>query len=107
MAESSSAGSRTGRAPGGSAGMPDSEDDPRITELEARLAALEGGPGVRERGRKVMDRIVPPEASRHFRNAGREQLLGIRTIVDHWISRIDDHEPPSGGSSGRQTIEVD
>ena len=40
----------------------------------------------------MMDRVIPPEAARHFRNAGREQLLGVRSIVDFWIRRIDDAE---------------
>jgi hypothetical protein len=50
---------------------------------------------------------VPPEASRHFRNAGREQLLGIRSIVDHWINRIDDAETRATGSPSRTRIEID
>ena len=99
--------SRGRRSGGASAGMPESPTDARIAELEARLAAIEGSPSMRERGRRVMDRVVPPEASRHFRNAGREQLLGIRTIVDHWIRRIDDLETRSGGDAGRHSIEID
>ena len=99
--------SRRGRRGGASAGLPESAADARIAELEARLAKLEGEPGLRERSRKMMDRVVPPEATRHFRNAGREQLLGIRSIVDHWIRRIDDAETRSGGDSRRQTIEID
>jgi hypothetical protein len=35
---------------------------------------------------------MPPEAATHFRNAGREQLLGVRSIVDYWIRRLDDAE---------------
>ena len=61
----------------------------RLGELEARLARLEGTPGLRERGRGVMARVMPPEAGEHFRNAGREQLLGVRSIVDFWIRRLD------------------
>ena len=99
--------SRRGRRRSASAGLPESAADARIAELEARLAKLEGEPGLRERSRRMMDRVVPPEASRHFRNAGREQLLGIRSIVDHWIRRIDDLETRSGGDSGRHTIEID
>ena len=72
--------------------MPDAIADARIAELEERLARLEGTPSLRERGRTMIDRVMPPEASRHFRNAGREQLLGIRSIVDFWIRRIDDAE---------------
>jgi hypothetical protein len=63
--------------------------DDRVAELEQRLAEMERGTRLRERARTRLDRIVPPEAMYHFRSAGREQLLGVRTIVDHWIQRID------------------
>jgi hypothetical protein len=90
-----------------SAGVPDAVADPRIAELEERLARLEGTPSLRERGRTMIDRVMPPEASRHFRNAGREQLLGMRSIVDFWIRRIDDAETRAGGDAGRETISID
>lgn len=93
------------RSVAASAGVPDAADDDRLAELEARLARLESEPGLRERGRRMVDRVIPPEASRHFRNAGREQLLGIRSIVDFWIHRIDDAESRAGSGS-RETIEV-
>jgi hypothetical protein len=87
--------------------MPDAGADIRMAELEDRLARLEGSPGIRERGRKMMDRVIPPEAGRHFRNAGREQLLGIRSIVDFWIRRIEDAESRATADSGRETIKID
>jgi len=90
-----------------SPGMPEGAAEVRIAELEQRLAKLEGAPGLRERSRHLMDRVMPPEASRHFRNAGREQLLGVRSIVDHWIRRIDDAEARSGDDAVRHTIEID
>lgn len=107
MAESTVERSRSRRGVGASPGMPETAAEARVAELEARIAALEGESSLRERGRRMMDRVVPPEASRHFRNAGREQLLGIRSIVDHWIHRIDDLETRAGGDSGRHTIEID
>lgn len=94
-----------------SAGLPGDDPasrDDRLDELDARLARLEGGPGYRDRGRQLLGRVMPPEAGRHFRNAGREQLLGIRSIVDSWIRRIDaadDRAGPEG--SGRERIDVD
>ena len=101
-----SARSRSG--PKASPGMPEAGAELRLAELEERLARLEGEPGLRERGRKLMDRVMPAEASQHFRNAGREQLLGIRSIVDFWIRRIDDAEERAGGTAnGRQTIDLD
>jgi len=106
--DESIAGARTRRRTGpASPGLPDSAGDSRIAELEARLARLEGEPGLRERGRRMMDRVIPPEAGRHFRNAGREQLLGVRSIVDFWIKRIDDAETRSRGDAGRETITID
>ena len=91
----------------GSAGIPEAASDIRMAELERRLAQLEGEPTMRERGRNLMDRVVPPEATRHFRNAGREHLMGIRSIVDHWIKRIDDAETQASDPGGRHRIEID
>ena len=94
-----------------SAGMPGNEimtPEQRITELEDRLASLEGSLSLRERGRDMMDKVMPPEAGRHFRNAGREQLLGIRSILDFWIRRIESAEQRAAGKDGaRQTIEIE
>ena len=93
-----------------SAGLQDGTMDPRLAELEERLAALEGeGPGLKERGRHLMDRVMPPEASKHFFNAGREQLLGMRSIVDFWLRRLDDIESKvaSEDEPGRETISID
>ena len=90
-----------------SPGMPEAGAELRLAELEERLARLEGEPSLKERGRHLIDRVMPPEASRHFRNAGREQLLGMRAIVDFWIRRIDDAESRAGDEPSRQTIEID
>jgi hypothetical protein len=79
----------------------------RIAELEARLERMVGAPGLRERGRSMMSRVIPPEASRHFRNAGREQLLGVRSIVDFWIRRIEESDQRASRSRQRETIEIE
>jgi hypothetical protein len=100
-------GSRPRRGATVSAGVPESSAELRMAELERRLAQLEGEPTLRDRSRRLMDRVVPPEATRHFRNAGREHLMGIRSIVDHWISRIDDAETHASDSAGRHSIEID
>lgn len=81
-------------------------DDP-MAALEARLARLEKSPGLRERGRGLMSRVVPDEAAAHFRNAGREHLLGVRSIVDFWIERIDESEGRSSRRVRRESIEID
>ena len=88
---------------GPSAGLPVDELSPeeRMAELDTRLARLEAGARYRERGRQLLGKIMPPDASRHFRNAGREELLGIRSIVDFWIARIDDAEDRAGSGAGR------
>jgi hypothetical protein len=96
---------RTVRRRGASAelGMED-----RLAYLEERLRDMEGAPGLRERGRHLMDRVMPPEASKHFRNAGREQLLGVRSIVDHWIRRLDEADTRADRRTGdRETIQVE
>jgi hypothetical protein len=82
------------------------DSDTRLAELEVRISQLETQPNLRERGRGVMARIVPADASRHFRNAGREQLLGIRSIVDFWIRRIDESEEDRPGPR-RESIEIE
>jgi hypothetical protein len=82
--------------------------DKRLAELESRLAKLEGTPGLRERGRGMMARVMPAEAGEHFRNAGREQLLGVRSIVDFWITRLDEADSRAAGRSReRETIEIE
>jgi hypothetical protein len=51
---------------------------------------------------------MPPEASEHFRNAGREQLLGVRSIVDFWIQRLDEADArATDRSRERVTIEIE
>ena len=82
--------------------------DERLAELEARLERLERAPSLRARGRSLMDKVMPPEASEHFRNAGREQLLGVRSIVDFWITRLDEADARAARSSrDRETIEIE
>jgi hypothetical protein len=100
-------GSRVRASGAASPGVPDAGADARMAELEQRLARLEGSPGLRERSRRMMDRVMPPEASQHFRNAGREQLLGLRSIVDFWIRRIEDADTRAQEDLGRETIEID
>jgi hypothetical protein len=94
-----------GAAPGAATRL---SKDGRLAELEARLARLERAPSLRARGRTMMDKVMPPEASEHFRNAGREQLLGVRSIVDFWIQRLDEADTRAAGRSReRQTIEIE
>jgi hypothetical protein len=99
--------SSRGRGAAAAAGARPSKDE-RLAELEARLARLERAPSLRARGRSMMDKVMPPEASEHFRNAGREQLLGVRSIVDFWIQRLDEADSRAAGRSReRETIEIE
>jgi len=94
-----------------SAGVPTGAREARMAELEARLDRLEREPGMeamRKRGRALMRRVMPSEASHHFRNAAREQLLGFRAIVDFWISRVDAWDPSgAAGDDDRTSIEIE
>ena len=78
-----------------------------MAELEARLARLERSPSLRERGRGLMAKVMPETATHHFRNAGRENLLGVRSIVDFWIERIDESEGRSTRRTRRESIKID
>ena len=76
----------------------------RMGELEERLRAMEERSSMSGRSRSFMRSMVPAEASHHFRAAGREQLLGIRALVDHWIRRLEKSEP---APSTREEIPID
>jgi hypothetical protein len=105
MTEARRPGRPRGTTIGAIAGL---SKDERLAELEARLERLERTPSLRARGRTVLDKVMPPEASEHFRNAGREQLLGVRSIVDFWIARIDEADTRAAGRGrDRETIEIE
>lgn len=76
----------------------------RIADLEARLRQVEADRSAGSRTRSLMRRVVPDEAGNHFRNAGREHLMGVRALVDHWIRRLDAADAPK---PGREDIPID
>jgi hypothetical protein len=78
----------------------------RIADLERRLADMEVVPRLRERSRSMLEMVMPPEAARHFRNAARENLTGMRTIVDHWIRKMEASDQPEASGPERETIEI-
>ncbi|MDR6883653.1 hypothetical protein [Bacillus sp. 3255] len=41
----------------------------------------------------VVARLVPEEARTHFRQAEKEALLGVRSLLDAAIGRLDDEQP--------------
>lgn len=82
-------------------------DEPgRLTELEDRLARLEKGPGLHERGHALRARVMPDQTVRHFRNAGRENLLGLRSLIDFWIERVDEPGDQPDPRSRHEPIEI-
>ncbi len=64
----------------------------RIVELEQRLDQLEWQRRAGDRSRAVLRTIVPDETRQHLRAAVREQLLAIRSLVDHWIGRLEERQ---------------
>jgi hypothetical protein len=82
----------------------DNEPD-RMEQLERRLERLEDRRGAMERSRAAMDTVVPSETRRHMRAAGREQLLAVRSLLDHWIGRLKDE--PEKPESSRENIRID
>jgi hypothetical protein len=83
-------------------GSPALED--RVADLEGRLMRVESRRPSMEHARGWFGQIMPAEASDHFRTAMREQLLGMRALVDHWIRRMES-EPQS--TSERKQIRID
>jgi uncharacterized coiled-coil protein SlyX len=75
----------------------------RIKELEARLARLERPVDrVSDQIESVIRTVVPDETRTHMRAAWREQLLALRSFLDHWIE--DDRQ--NGATPARERIDV-
>jgi hypothetical protein len=64
------------------------ELEARIKELEARLREMDEE-RLRIRGRALVDELFPPESRKHMRRAWQEQLMAIRSVLDHWIDKQD------------------
>jgi hypothetical protein len=77
----------------------------RMERLEQRVDQLEWRRRAGERSRALMDNVVPDETRAHLRAAGREQLLAVRSLLDHWIDRLD--RPSSDRGSDRERIPVE
>lgn len=66
----------------------------RIDELEAKIEHLERE---NEHGIETMWRkLLPDDVRGHLRSARKEQLLALRSMLDHWIEHSEhaDSEPP-------------
>ncbi len=80
----------------------------RIAELEQRLEELESRQQAQARSRALVRRMVPPEATTHFRAAAREQLRGIAVVLDHWVRGLEASEVEEArSSSGPERIVIE
>jgi hypothetical protein len=66
----------------------------RVSELQARVVELEER--IRDMERKeeqsvdrMIRRLVPDDVREHLRHAQKEQLLAVRSMLDHWIERTE------------------
>ena len=75
----------------------------RVTDLEDRVLRVEYRRPTMQSARGWFGQIVPQEATQHFRTAMREQLLGVRALVDHWIGRME----RAPRSNEREEIRID
>ena len=81
----------------------------RVTELQARIEELEERIRDMERREeqsvdRMIRRFVPDDVREHLRSAQKEQLLAVRTMLDHWIARA---ERTSEAPRRRETITVE
>lgn len=80
----------------------------RIDELERRLDRMETRQGALEKSREMMDTLLPAETRGHLRAAGRENLLALRSLLDHWIEHLrEDKKDSAGADNGREKIPID
>jgi hypothetical protein len=100
-------------------------DDSRLERMERRVDELDQRAGAMERAidtamrqsRAAMDTIVPDEARRHMRAAWRENLLAVRSMIDHWADRLADdkggdksaaaQDSAADRDTGRENIPID
>lgn len=61
----------------------------RVARLEERLGDLEARAERRRKMTALRDELIPADVRAHLRSAGKEQLLAIRALVDHWTERLD------------------
>ncbi|RAL26442.1 hypothetical protein [Thermoflavimicrobium daqui] len=55
---------------------------------------------------KAEQTAIPPQAKKHFKNAHKEQLLGVRACLDQMINRLDEKEKDSKRKAV-QKIQID
>ena len=79
------------------------ELEARVRELEDKIKVLEDE-GDRFGIRSLFDELFPSDARKHMRAARKEQLMAIRSVLDHWIAKAD--EAPASAKR-RESIAVD
>ena len=77
------------------------ELEARVRELEEKIREMESGD--RYGIRSLLDELFPSEARKHMRAARKEQLMAIRSVLDHWIAKDEN----GGGTRRRESIKVD
>ena len=81
------------------------ELEARIKELEARLREMDED-RLRIRGRALLDEIFPSEMRKHMRAAWKEELLALRSVLDHWIEK-QDGDGSKSGTTRHESISVE
>ena len=79
------------------------ELEAKVAELERRLAAMEADKhpsGLVS----LIDTLFPADVRTHMRAARKEQLMAMRSFLDHWIEKVDE---PETSPRRRESISVD
>ena len=80
----------------------------RIAELEQRIEELEQQRAANARRGEMLRRLMPPEATEHFRAAAREQIRGCAVMLDHWIRGLEANEVEQARTaSGTERIVIE
>ena len=87
--------------------MSDKELEERLRQLEERLQRLDRDEGRQTAYWAIIESVLPIDARRHLRAAGREQLLAARSILDMWIERMDRAPADRAAAGVRESIPVD
>ena len=97
--------------------MTDEQPTDRNADLEARIAELErskwrttmdeGRSGIETAFWATVHNLLPEEARKHLKVAGREQLMAARVYLDRWIARLDEDGTEEEGAEGRPHEKID
>lgn len=77
----------------------------RLAVLEERLAELEAREHESEAVDALFARLLPSDVRGHLRAARKEQLLAARSLLDHWIDRLD--RKPAERLRRRESIKLE